>query len=218
MKKLIIAIAAAFIAVSASAQVGIVAGLTSTSSTTFEEAWANAKDVTNYHVGATLKLPLPLGFALQPMVVYNVKGATLEDTATAGNLKEIDMKTGLLEGLVQAQWGINIAGVVRPYGFVEPFVGYAITNEVKMSNFTGENSKEEWDNVKNRLEYGVGIGFGVEILQHLQVCVRKYWNIGDLYNENGAAITSFKDALNQGAETVENGQVGGIMASVAFLF
>ena len=218
MKKLIIAIAAAFIAVSASAQIGVVAGLTSTSSTTFEEAWANAKDVTNYHVGVTLKLPLPLGLAVQPMVVYNVKGATLEDTATAGNLKEIDMKTGLLEALVQAQWGINIAGVVRPYGFVEPFVGYAITNEVKMSNFTGENSKEEWDNVKNRLEYGVGVGFGVEILQHLQVSVRKYWNIGDLYNEDGAAIKSFKDALNQGAETVENGQVGGIMASIAFLF
>lgn len=218
MKKLIIAIAAAFIAVSASAQVGVVAGLTSTTATSFEEAWANAKDVTNYHFGVTFKLPLPLGFAIQPLVVYNVKGATLEDTATAGNLKEIDMKTGLLEGLVQAQWGINIAGVVRPYGFVEPFVGYAITNEVKMSNFTGENSKEEWDNVKNRLEYGVGVGFGVEILNHVQVSVRKYWNIGDLYSEDGAAIKSFKDALNQGAQTIENGKVGGIMASVAFLF
>lgn len=217
MKKLAIAIAAAFVAVSASAQVGVVAGITSTS-TDFKEAWANAKEVTNYHVGATLKLPLPLGFAIQPSIIYNVKGATLEDTATSGNLKEVDMKTGLLEGLVQAQWGINIAGVVRPYGFVEPFVGYAINNDVKLTNFTGENSKEEWDNVKNRLEYGIGVGFGVEILQHLQVSVRKYWNIGELYNEDGAAITSFKDALNQGAETVENGKVGGIMASVAFLF
>lgn len=217
MKKLVIALAAAFIAIGASAQAGITAGLTSTS-TNFDEAWANAKEVTQYHVGVSFKLPLPFGLAVQPSVIYNVKGATLEDTATDGNLKSIDYKTGFLEVPVQVQWGINIAEVVRPYIFAEPFVGYGITNEEKLSNFTGENSKEAWDNVKNRLEYGVGVGFGVEVLDHLQVSVRRFWNIGNLYDENGAAINSFKDALNQGAETVENGKIGGIMASVTFLF
>ena len=116
------------------------------------------------------------------------------------------------------QWGINIAGAVRPYGFVEPFVGYGITNEEKISNFTGENSKDAWDNVKNRLEYGVGVGFGVEVLSHLQVSVRKFWNIGNLYDENGETFKTFKEAINKGAETVENGKIGGIMASVTFLF
>lgn len=217
MKKLAIALAAAFIAVGAAAQPGITAGLTSTS-TDFNEAWANVNEVTQYHVGVTFKLPLPLGFAVQPSILYNVKGATLEDTATEGNLKSVDYKTGFLEVPVQVQWGINIAGVVRPYGFVEPFVGYGITNEEKISNFTGENSKDAWDNVKNRLEYGVGVGFGVEVLSHLQVSVRKFWNIGNLYDENGETFKSFKEAINKGAETVENGKIGGIMASVTFLF
>ena len=217
MKKLAIALAAAFIAISAVAQPGITAGITSSSSD-FNEAWANVKDVTQYHVGVSFKLPLPLGFAVQPSIIYNVKGSTLEDTATSGDLATIDYKTGFLEVPVQAQWGINIAGVVRPYGFVEPFIGYAIQNDVKLSNFTGENSKDEWDNVKNKLEYGVGVGFGVEILDHLQVSVRRFWNIGNLYNDEGSAVKSFKDALNQGAETVENGKIGGIMASVTFLF
>ena len=200
MKKLAIALAAAFIAVGAAAQPGITAGLTSTS-TDFNEAWANVNEVTQYHVGVTFKLPLPLGFAVQPSI-----------------LKSVDYKTGFLEVPVQVQWGINIAGAVRPYGFVEPFVGYGITNEEKISNFTGENSKDAWDNVKNRLEYGVGVGFGVEVLSHLQVSVRKFWNIGNLYDENGETFKSFKEAINKGAETVENGKIGGIMASVTFLF
>ena len=217
MKKLVFALAASLIALSAAAQPGITAGLTSSSSD-FNEAWANVKEVTQYHVGVTFKLPLPFGLAVQPSIIYNVKGATLEDTATDGNLKSVDYKTGFLEVPVQAQWGINIAGVVRPYGFVEPFVGYGITNEEKLSNFTGDDSKDAWDNVKNRLEYGVGVGFGVEILNHLQVSVRRFWNIGNLYDEDGSAIKSFKDAINQGAETIENGKISGIMASVTFLF
>ncbi|MBP5636826.1 MAG: PorT family protein [Bacteroidales bacterium] len=221
MKKLVIAAIASFFAISALAQPGILAGLT-TMETDYETAWANVKEVNQYHVGVTFKLPLPLGFAVQPAILYNVKGQTLEDTATDGSLKSIDMKTGLLEVAAQAQWGINFAGVVRPYVFAEPFVGYAITNEEKVSgltaNLTGENSKEEWENVKNRLEYGFGIGFGVEILNHLQVAVRKYWNMGELYNEDGSAITSFKQAINAGSTAVEEKTASGIMASVIFLF
>lgn len=221
MKKLVIAAIASFFAISALAQPGILAGLT-TMETDYETAWANVKEVNQYHVGVTFKLPLPLGFAVQPAILYNVKGQTLEDTATDGSLKSIDMKTGLLEVAAQAQWGINFAGVVRPYVFAEPFVGYAITNEEKVSgltaSLTSENSKEEWENVKNRLEYGFGIGFGVEILNHLQVAVRKYWNMGELYNEDGSAITSFKQAINAGSTAVEEKTASGIMASVIFLF
>ena len=162
MKKLAIALAAAFIAVGAAAQPGITAGLTSTS-TDFNEAWANVNEVTQYHVGVTFKLPLPLGFAVQPSILYNVKGATLEDTATEGNLKSVDYKTGFLEVPVQVQWGINIAGAVRPYGFVEPFVGYGITNEEKISNFTGENSKDAWGRGPQPPP-----GFRPQVLEHRQ--------------------------------------------------
>ncbi len=217
MKKLVIAVAAALLALSANAQVGIIAGVTSTSNS-YEEAWANVKDVTKYHAGVSFKLPLPFGFAVQPSVIYNVKGARLEDTTTSGKLETMEYKTGLLEVPVQAQWGINIAGVVRPYAFAEPFVGYAIDNEVKASNLTGENSKEEWDNVKNRLEYGVGVGFGVEILGHLQVSVRKFWNMGNLYSDDGSAVKSFKEAVNKTTTAVEEGNASGVMASIAILF
>ena len=81
-----------------------------------------------------------------------------------------------------------------------------------------EISKEEWENVKSRIEYGFGIGIGVEVLEHLQVAVRKYWNMGNLYNEDGSAITSFKQAINAGSTAVEEKSASGIMASVIFLF
>jgi hypothetical protein len=221
MKKLVIAVIASFFAISALAQPGILAGIT-TMETDYETAWANVKEVNQYHVGVTFKLPLPLGFAVQPAILYNVKGQTIEDTTTEGNLKSIDMKTGFLELAAQAQWGINFAGVVRPYVFAEPFVGYGITNEEKVSgltaSLTGDNSKEEWENVKSRIEYGFGIGIGVEVLEHLQVAVRKYWNMGNLYNEDGSAITSFKQAINAGSTAVEEKSASGIMASVIFLF
>ena len=221
MKKLVIAVIASFFAISALAQPGILAGITPME-TDYETAWANVKEVNQYHVGVTFKLPLPLGFAVQPAILYNVKGQTIEDTTTEGNLKSIDMKTGFLEIAAQAQWGINFAGVVRPYVFAEPFVGYGITNEEKVSgltaNLTGDNSKEEWENVKSRIEYGFGIGIGVEVLEHLQVAVRKYWNMGNLYNEDGSAITSFKQAINAGSTAVEEKSASGIMASVIFLF
>ena len=224
MKKLAIAIAAAFIAVSASAQIGVIAGLTSSQSN-YKEAWAHINEVTQYHVGATLKLPLPFGLAVQPSIIYNVKGTSVEEMTAEGSdvsLFKTDSKTGILEVPVQVQWGIGIAGVVRPYVFAEPFVGLAINgeNKVDVGGLLNTEDKAEWDNVKDRLEYGFGVGAGVEILQHLQVSVRYYWNLGGLYgeDENGeskpVASTNPSDYYN----IAQNQKVGGVMASVAFLF
>lgn len=224
MKKLVIAIAAAFVAFSASAQVGVIAGLTSSQSN-YKDAWANIDEVTQYHVGATLKLPLPFGLAVQPSVIYNVKGTSFKDATTDGAAFKTDSKTGILEIPVQVQWGIGIAGVVRPYVFAEPFVGLGISGENKVDlagivNTDKEKSKAEWDNIKDRLEYGFGVGAGVEILQHLQVSVRYYWNLGGLYgqDENGENKPTASTNPGDYIEYAQNQKVSGVMASIAFLF
>ena len=222
MKKLVIAIAAALVAFSASAQVGVIAGLTSSQSN-YKDAWANINEVTQYHVGATLKLPLPLGLAIQPSIIYNVKGTSFEEAKT-GAIKT-DSKTGILEVPVQVQWGIGIAGVVRPYVFAEPFVGLGINGENKVDlagvvNTDPEKSKAEWDNIKDRLEYGFGVGAGVEILQHLQVSLRYYWNLGGLYGQDENGESNLAASTNPGdyVEYAQNQKVSGVMASIAFLF
>ena len=204
MKKAIIAIAALFVALSANAQIGVVAGLTS-SSTNVEAAVADIKNVNQYHVGITYKIGIGNMLAIQPALIYNMKGTQLGDIAGLDDV-DVDYKTGYLELPVQVQLGFGIGSIARVYGFAEPFVGYAITNQVQGLGDTVKN----WDNVKNRLEYGVGLGAGVELFRHLQVSVKYFWDLGDVY---GADIT-FGDVTKD----IATSKCSGIAASVAILF
>lgn len=204
MKKLIIALAALMVSVSAFAQSGIIAGVTS-SSTELKDAADNVKDITLYHIGLTHRISLGL-IGIQPSLIYNVKGTRLEDFDS----KAINFKTGFLELPVQIQVGFPIAGF-RPYAFVEPFLGYAVTNSAKGENISVQQLQNiKWDNIKNRLEYGAGLGAGIDLFNRLQVSVRYFWNLGELYD--GAEI---KDYINTGTEVMKNEKCSGIMASVA---
>ena len=120
MKKLLVVIAALCIAASAHAQIGLMAGVTSSESN-IKDAAANIGDVTQYHVGVALKLNLGL-IAIQPSILYNIKGSTLtenvnaltgESTGTAldTGTKTTTNQTGYLEVPVQLQVGIPLLGV-----------------------------------------------------------------------------------------------------------
>lgn len=204
MKKFIVIVASLLIAVSAHAQFGVVAGITSSKSN-LKEAWADVKNITQYHVGLTYKLDLGL-LAIQPSILYNMKGTKLDVASADVTAAELDYKTGYIEVPVQLQLGLNL-GVARIYGFAEPFIGYAITNSATLG---GKDLKADWENVKNRLEYGVGLGAGVELIKHVQVSVKYFWNMGDMYgtNINFAGIT----------KTISEQKASGIAASVALLF
>ena len=133
MKKLIVIVASLLVAVSAHAQLGVVAGFTS-SKTDLEEAYADINNVTQYHVGVIYKLDLGL-IAIQPGIIYNVKGTrmdALKDLGLQSSLTQMDYQTGYLEVPVQIQAGIDL-GLARIYGFAEPFVGYALSNRVSTS-------------------------------------------------------------------------------------
>ncbi len=205
MKKLIVVIASLLVAVSAYAQFGVVAGVTSSKSD-LKGAIADASNITQYHVGVTYKMSLG-AFAIQPSILYNMKGTKLnvESIETLKNT-ELDYKTGYIEIPVQLQLGLNL-GLARLYGFAEPFIGYAISNAATLS---GQDLKSDWDNVKSRLEYGVGLGAGVELIKHVQVSVRYFWNMGDMYGTDlsFAGIT----------KTIGEQKASGIAASVALLF
>ena len=202
MKKFLVVIATLLIAVSAHAQFGIVAGVTS-SKTNLKDAIADAQNITQYHVGVTYKMDLGL-LAIQPSIIYNMKGTKLNVAELTST--ELDYKTGYIEIPVQLQVGLNL-GVARIYGFAEPFIGYAISNAATLS---GQDLKADWDNVKSRLEYGVGLGIGVELIKHVQVSAKYFWNMGDMYGTSlsFAGIT----------KTIGEQKASGIAASVALLF
>ena len=208
MKKLIVIAATLLVAVSAHAQLGVVAGLTS-SKTDLGQAKAEIKNVNQYHVGLTYKLDLGI-IAVQPSPIYNVKGTKVENLAnqiTDGTLTvgDFEYKTGSIELPVQLQAGVDL-GLARVYGIVEPFLGYQITNTTTTPG--GNKIDVDWENVKNKLEYGVGLGAGVELIKHVQVSVRYFWNLG---NAGEASLANAYDA-------VRTQKANGIMASVALLF
>ncbi len=205
MKKFIVIVASLLIAVSAHAQFGVVAGITSSSSN-LKDAVADVQtqNITQYHVGITYKLDLGL-IAIQPSILYNMKGTKL-NVANIG-ATELDYKTGYVEVPVQLQAGLNL-GVARIYGFAEPFVGYAITNQVNSS--LAKDPQSTWNNIKSKLEYGVGLGVGVELIKHVQVSAKYFWNMGSMYGTNidFAGVKS----------TIAEQKASGIAASVAILF
>ena len=236
MKKLIAAVAALFlVAVSANAQFGVVAGLTSNSSdlkTAYSDIVEN-QSVTQYHAGLVLRLKLPLGFYVQPGLVYEMKGAKLQDQIlgiSGDNFEvDIDTKTGFLEVPVQAGWKLEIPGI-SPYVFLEPYAGYAITTETKTQakndilqaalvaalgddlNTTNEDDNK-WEG-RNRIQYGVGVGAGILLLDKLAVSLKWYWDLGNLYNEDGQASVSAQAMYEQ----AKNNKANGIALSATLFF
>lgn len=172
MKRLIIIAVALLTAVTASAEgFGIVGGYTSSSLKMQEMSFKSSAGI---HAGVAYNLPLGAGFNLQPMLLYNVKGYNWEGSNTDA-LKEQAGKFGYVELPVQLQWGPDLL-LLRPYLLAEPFVGYAVTGSKVINS---ERAKVDWSNMKSRVEYGVGVGAGVEIYNRVQVSFKYYWNFED---------------------------------------
>ncbi len=172
MKRLIIIAVALLTAVTASAEgFGIVGGYTSSSLKMQEMSFKSSAGI---HAGVAYNLPLGAGFNLQPMLLYNVKGFNWEGSNTDA-LKEQAGKFGYVELPVQLQWGPDLL-LLRPYLLAEPFVGYAVTGSKVINS---ERAKVDWSNMKSRVEYGVGVGAGVEIYNRVQVSFKYYWNFED---------------------------------------
>lgn len=223
MKKLVLTAAAVLLAVSANAKVGIVAGLTS-ATTSINDAYndiAVAKTANKYHAGLVYELNLPLGLSVQPGIIYNVKGQSVKDNiALAGQKADIsiDTNTGYLEVPVRVAWGMNF-GLFKPFVFAEPFVGYALTTETVASLAgtsldTKKDDPNRWAN-RNRFEYGVGLGAGVKVLDFVALSVKYYWDLGQVYKESDTKPSVSAETMYN---AVKEQKCSGISASVTLYF
>ena len=207
MKRIItlLAVAAAslVLASKAHAQFGVIAGLTS-SKVNASEAVGDVKNIALYHAGLTYKFDLGAGFALQPSVIYQVKGANLSNIKDTSSEQ---LKTGYVELPLGIQWGPDLVAF-RPYAFVEPFIGYQIANFNKGATFSDVGS-----DVMNKLEYGFGLGGGLEIASHVQLSIQWFKNMGKLINDDRAR--SGEEWWND-VKDVQNFK--GIKFSLAILF
>lgn len=202
MKRLFATVLAALalccISASAQAKWGVTAGLNFNTSK-FSEIDVKAK--TGWSAGATCLVDLPLGFSIQPSLLYHQKGANITN--------EIAQNMGFIELPVSVQWGPDLL-VFRPFLDVTPYIGYALSNEVTTP--LADFKFSSWQG-KERFEYGLGIGAGINVWK-LQVIARYNWNFGSLYNVEG--WDDIKSELK--GLSAENENFGGVTLSLAFLF
>lgn len=177
MKKLLTVIVVALASVTmAHAQFGIVGGYTS-STTKLADA---AKEVTSaslWHAGVAYKINIG-ALAIQPSLTYNMKGTTIDN---------VQYKSGYVEASAGLQVGLDLL-VARPFLVAEPFIGYQVTgNEAAVKDVT------------NKLEWGFGVGVGVDVIKHLQLRVEWFKNLGALAGASGEqAVNALKDTNYQG--------------------
>lgn len=202
MKRLFATVVAALalccISASAQAKWGVTAGLNFNTSK-FSEIDVKAK--TGWSAGATCLVDLPLGFSIQPSLLYHQKGANITN--------EIAQNMGFIELPVSVQWGPDLL-LFRPFLDVTPYIGYALSNEVTTS--LADFKFSSWQG-KERFEYGLGIGAGINVWK-LQLIARYNWNFGSLYNVEG--WDDIKSELK--GLSAENENFGGVTLSLAFLF
>lgn len=151
-----------------------------------------------YSAGITWQWDLPLGFALQPDLVYHVKASRLSDVTyeTFG--------LGYVELPINVQWGLRFAERnLRVFAQASPFVGYAVAQTGGMENIADKINN--WTNI-NRFSYGAGLGLGVQ-LWALQVTAQYTWHLGQLADVKDVALSDFNDR-----------NFGGYVISVALLF
>lgn len=202
MKKYLVALAAVMMLFSvqsyAGGKFGVTGGLNFNS--------AKIKDVrmeaqAGWNAGITYNLDLPLGFSLQPSLVYTHKAALIG--TDAANVKQT---VGSLTLPVSVQWGPDLL-IARPFLDVTPYVGYSLVNKAT-AEVLGVSAG---DKGKNSFEYGLGVGAGLDVWK-LQVIVRYNWNFG--------VLGSLKDFTNIGLNDLksDNEKFGGISVHLAFFF
>lgn len=186
MKKILtLIVALVATATVAHAQFGIVGGL-NFSNAKFENAsqFADAaKNATLWHAGVAWKMKLPLGFAIQPELTYQVKGVKIADVPNS-SIENYNYKNGYIELGAGVQWGPDLI-IARPYLFAQPFIGYMVNPDQTIKNM---------QDVTNKLEYGIGLGGGVELFKHIQVSVQWFKNLGKLVNGN---VSSTDQLVNE---------------------
>lgn len=155
------------ISAEAKGRAGIVGGFTSSRMSLKDVSFKNAS---GFNAGVAFNQPLLLGFSIQPELIYNVKATSLQDVKANFNL-------GYVEVPVQVQWGIDVLNVARVYAFAEPFIGYAVSGKVNVDSMIGGGTRDIINNIKNKLEYGFGIGAGAMLIDHVQISFKYYWNL-----------------------------------------
>ncbi len=162
-----------------------------------------------WNAGITVFWDLPLGFSLQPALVYNQTNLDFSNTSTG--IKSYKKNSAELPFSVQ--WGPDLL-IFRPFLDFTPHVGYGISNEIKYTATSSIGNPEasgiDGTSGLNKFYWGVSVGVGLNVWK-FQLLARYRWNMGALKDAN------LKEAVGTvGHSSKEN--FGGITLGLSFLF
>lgn len=117
-----------------------------------------------YQAGLSWQFDLPLGFAIQPDLLYQVHATKFDQVGS-------QLEQGYIKVPVNVQWGLRLAHrKVRVFGQASPYASYT----VKMDVPEGYSALDDVE----RLTYGAGLGAGVQ-LGFLQLTAQYNWAFGN---------------------------------------
>ena len=182
MKKIFAVLAAVLIATGAFAKVGITGGIS------FSPNQVDFKQIQQWNVGLTWEIPVGLGLSVQPSLLYATKAAL--PTAEGSTVQEA-LKMGYVQLPVQLLWGPDIAsGNLKPYVFVEPFLGYNLTQNGQWVDV--KSLKEAGVQIGKLFDWGGGLGIGIKLFKHLQITGKYVWSLGHIVNADGSINEGYK--------------------------
>lgn len=125
---------------------------------------------TGWNAGILYKISLPLGFAVQPELMYtHTRGIGKNLQSGSIGLNQGEYTIDHLQLPVGVQWGVDLF-MFRPFLQVVPYIGYTISSSCSIEGVTSS---------KNKFQYGVGIGAGLDIWK-FQLSGRYCWDLGEV--------------------------------------
>lgn len=189
-------------------RIGVKGGLSYSSFSAFEVGVLSeaVNSYTGYNSGIAVCFNLPLGFAIQPELLFVSKGADFTGNST------LQIRNSYLELPVNLQWGLDLL-LFRPYLSITPFMGYSLSSSMKVKS----GSQISIDpNYFRRVDYGVAIGGGLDVWR-LQLSAKYKWSLENLAKvEKMGGITD--SVTKQVIEAINEGSYRGFEISICFFF
>ena len=109
-------------------QFGIKAGMDFTNMTGNEDVFEKGflKTYTGFNAGLSFRFNLPLGFELQPELLYTQSGVNVSNSHwenVEGFFEDAKYRSGSLRLPVNVQWGFTFLKIFKPYVMVSPYIG-----------------------------------------------------------------------------------------------
>ncbi|HIZ86572.1 MAG TPA: PorT family protein [Candidatus Coprenecus pullistercoris] len=175
------------------------------------------KTYTGFNAGLAFNFNLPLGFELNPEILYVQSGQRSSSyEIKVGELVDVRtssvFRSGSIRVPVNLQWGVGIFDdFIKPYVVVSPYVGAVLFGSGSILDVDFDS--ESVNDYLNRFQYGIGVGAGIYIW-NFQISFKWNWDLNPTFKEGDGTLAG---AVGDIVKT-KNKKFNGGELSIAYFF